>query len=168
MQHTGPRNPAELCSSLTGKPSVSILFGASPWFSSFHRSDSMSSKLLMQDPIVGGSLLLAYTTGYVAPLLIAASFAGALQVNRSHFAGSTSIVLHGSHFADICLMVVFAANTCFAEVLSLGQSHKVGHCFLSTNSLSWTKTWRFTFSCYVQWSVVAWRWAVYVSCPSIP
>jgi hypothetical protein len=33
-----------------------------------------------QDPIVGGSLLLTYTTGYVAPLLIAASFAGALQV----------------------------------------------------------------------------------------
>nr|CBX25275.1 hypothetical_protein [Oryza brachyantha] len=32
-----------------------------------------------QDPIVGGSLLLTYTTGYVAPLLIAASFAGALQ-----------------------------------------------------------------------------------------
>uniref|UniRef100_J3KUV3 Uncharacterized protein n=1 Tax=Oryza brachyantha TaxID=4533 RepID=J3KUV3_ORYBR len=31
------------------------------------------------DPIVGGSLLLTYTTGYVAPLLIAASFAGALQ-----------------------------------------------------------------------------------------
>ncbi|TVU50802.1 hypothetical protein EJB05_02192, partial [Eragrostis curvula] len=32
-----------------------------------------------QDPIIGGSLLLTYTTGYVAPLLIAASFAGALQ-----------------------------------------------------------------------------------------
>lgn len=32
-----------------------------------------------QDPLVGGSLLLAYTTGYVAPLLLAASFAGALQ-----------------------------------------------------------------------------------------
>ncbi|KAM3255923.1 hypothetical protein ACQJBY_048840 [Aegilops geniculata] len=32
-----------------------------------------------RDPIVGGSLLLTYTTGYVAPLLIAASFAGALQ-----------------------------------------------------------------------------------------
>jgi len=32
-----------------------------------------------QDPLVGGSLLLAYTTGYVAPLLVAASFAGALQ-----------------------------------------------------------------------------------------
>ncbi|KAL5225786.1 hypothetical protein ABZP36_012425 [Zizania latifolia] len=32
-----------------------------------------------KDPIVGGSLLLTYTTGYVAPLLIAASFAGALQ-----------------------------------------------------------------------------------------
>ncbi|KAM0891400.1 hypothetical protein ACQ4PT_026430 [Festuca glaucescens] len=32
-----------------------------------------------RDPIVGGSLLLSYTTGYVAPLLIAASFAGALQ-----------------------------------------------------------------------------------------
>nr|CBX25363.1 hypothetical_protein [Oryza brachyantha] len=31
------------------------------------------------DPIVGGSLLLTYTTGYVAPLLIEASFAGALQ-----------------------------------------------------------------------------------------
>uniref|UniRef100_A0A0E0F9D2 Cytochrome C biogenesis protein transmembrane domain-containing protein n=1 Tax=Oryza meridionalis TaxID=40149 RepID=A0A0E0F9D2_9ORYZ len=34
---------------------------------------------LLEDPIVGGSLLLTYTTGYVAPLLIAASFAGALQ-----------------------------------------------------------------------------------------
>ncbi|KAL9690536.1 hypothetical protein QQ045_010938 [Rhodiola kirilowii] len=33
-----------------------------------------------KDPIIGGSLLLTYTTGYVAPLLIAASFAGALQV----------------------------------------------------------------------------------------
>ncbi|GKV42520.1 hypothetical protein SLEP1_g49915 [Rubroshorea leprosula] len=32
-----------------------------------------------KDPIIGGSLLLTYTTGYVAPLLIAASFAGALQ-----------------------------------------------------------------------------------------
>lgn len=32
-----------------------------------------------KDPVVGGSLLLTYTTGYVAPLLIAASFAGALQ-----------------------------------------------------------------------------------------
>ncbi|KAL8141365.1 hypothetical protein V2J09_007386 [Rumex salicifolius] len=32
-----------------------------------------------KDPIVGGSLLLSYTTGYVAPLLLAASFAGALQ-----------------------------------------------------------------------------------------
>lgn len=36
--------------------------------------------LLQQDPIIGGSLLLTYTTGYVAPLLLAASFAGALQV----------------------------------------------------------------------------------------
>lgn len=32
-----------------------------------------------KDPIIGGSLLLTYTTGYVAPLLAAASFAGALQ-----------------------------------------------------------------------------------------
>ncbi|XP_062203631.1 cytochrome c-type biogenesis ccda-like chloroplastic protein 1 [Phragmites australis] len=32
-----------------------------------------------REPIIGGSLLLTYTTGYVAPLLIAASFAGALQ-----------------------------------------------------------------------------------------
>lgn len=32
-----------------------------------------------QDPVAGGGLLLAYTTGYVAPLLLAASFAGALQ-----------------------------------------------------------------------------------------
>ncbi|KAG7015470.1 Cytochrome c-type biogenesis ccda-like chloroplastic protein 2 [Cucurbita argyrosperma subsp. argyrosperma] len=32
-----------------------------------------------KDPIVGGSLLLTYTTGYVVPLLLAASFAGALQ-----------------------------------------------------------------------------------------
>ncbi|XP_078447046.1 cytochrome c biogenesis protein family isoform X1 [Wolffia australiana] len=32
-----------------------------------------------RNPFIGGSLLLSYTTGYVAPLLIAASFAGALQ-----------------------------------------------------------------------------------------
>ncbi|KAL9667231.1 hypothetical protein QQ045_001582 [Rhodiola kirilowii] len=32
-----------------------------------------------KDPIIGGSLLLTYTTGYVAPLRLAASFAGALQ-----------------------------------------------------------------------------------------
>ncbi|XP_068668449.1 cytochrome c-type biogenesis ccda-like chloroplastic protein 2 [Aristolochia californica] len=32
-----------------------------------------------KDPVVGGSLLLTYTTGYIAPLLLAASFAGALQ-----------------------------------------------------------------------------------------
>ncbi|KAJ6844416.1 cytochrome c-type biogenesis ccda-like chloroplastic protein 2 isoform X1 [Iris pallida] len=32
-----------------------------------------------KDPLIGGSLLLTYTTGYVAPLLVAASFAGALQ-----------------------------------------------------------------------------------------
>uniref|UniRef100_A0A0C9S8I1 TSA: Wollemia nobilis Ref_Wollemi_Transcript_11160_1441 transcribed RNA sequence n=1 Tax=Wollemia nobilis TaxID=56998 RepID=A0A0C9S8I1_9CONI len=32
-----------------------------------------------KDPIVGGCLLLSYTTGYVAPLLLAASFAGSLQ-----------------------------------------------------------------------------------------
>mmetsp|Transcript_16559 Transcript_16559/g.27894 ORF Transcript_16559/g.27894 Transcript_16559/m.27894 type:complete len:361 (+) Transcript_16559:129-1211(+) len=31
------------------------------------------------DPITGGSLLLAYTSGYVSPLLIAAFFAGALK-----------------------------------------------------------------------------------------
>jgi len=34
-----------------------------------------------QDPVIGGSLLLTYTTGYVSPLLLAASFAGALQVS---------------------------------------------------------------------------------------
>lgn len=33
-----------------------------------------------QDPVVGGSLLLTYTTGYVAPIIPAASFARALQV----------------------------------------------------------------------------------------
>ncbi|XP_006360127.2 cytochrome c-type biogenesis ccda-like chloroplastic protein isoform X2 [Solanum tuberosum] len=32
-----------------------------------------------RDPVIGGSLLLTYTTGYVTPLLLAASFAGALQ-----------------------------------------------------------------------------------------
>ncbi|KAJ7948591.1 cytochrome c-type biogenesis ccda-like chloroplastic protein [Quillaja saponaria] len=32
-----------------------------------------------KDPLIGGSLLLTYTTGYVSPLLLAASFAGALQ-----------------------------------------------------------------------------------------
>ncbi|KAK4439893.1 Cytochrome c-type biogenesis ccda-like chloroplastic protein 1 [Sesamum alatum] len=32
-----------------------------------------------RDPVIGGSLLLTYTTGYVAPLLLAASFAGAMQ-----------------------------------------------------------------------------------------
>lgn len=40
--------------------------------------------VLHQDPIIGGSLLLTYTTGYVAPLLVAASFAGALQVNNRY------------------------------------------------------------------------------------
>lgn len=39
---------------------------------------------LLQDPVIGGSLLLTYTTGYVAPLLLAASFAGALQVYVWH------------------------------------------------------------------------------------
>ncbi|WZZ39261.1 hypothetical protein YC2023_035520 [Brassica napus] len=33
-----------------------------------------------RDPVVGGSLLLTYTTGYVAPIIPAASFARALQV----------------------------------------------------------------------------------------
>ena len=33
-----------------------------------------------EDPLTGGVLLLAYTTGYVAPLLVAASFTGALKV----------------------------------------------------------------------------------------
>ncbi|CAJ1978610.1 unnamed protein product [Sphenostylis stenocarpa] len=32
-----------------------------------------------KDPVIGGSLLLTYTTGYVSPLLLAATFAGALQ-----------------------------------------------------------------------------------------
>ncbi|XP_024536910.1 cytochrome c-type biogenesis ccda-like chloroplastic protein isoform X1 [Selaginella moellendorffii] len=32
-----------------------------------------------QDPVTGGALLLVYTSGYVSPLLLAASFAGALQ-----------------------------------------------------------------------------------------
>ncbi|KAM4092662.1 hypothetical protein ACB094_06G057000 [Castanea mollissima] len=32
-----------------------------------------------KDPVIGGSLLLTYTTGYVAPLLLAGSFAGALH-----------------------------------------------------------------------------------------
>ncbi|KAI8001056.1 CDPK-related protein kinase [Camellia lanceoleosa] len=36
-----------------------------------------------QDPVIGGSLLLTYTTGYVAPLLLAASFAGALQMTTA-------------------------------------------------------------------------------------
>lgn len=46
------------------------------------RSNGLNSYIwfMTQDPIIGGSLLLTYTTGYVAPLLLAASFAGALQV----------------------------------------------------------------------------------------
>ncbi|KAM1256572.1 hypothetical protein PS2_030475 [Malus domestica] len=32
-----------------------------------------------KNPVKGGSLLLTYTSGYVAPLLLAASFAGALH-----------------------------------------------------------------------------------------
>ncbi|XP_004516451.1 cytochrome c-type biogenesis ccda-like chloroplastic protein 1 isoform X2 [Cicer arietinum] len=32
-----------------------------------------------KNPVIGGSLLLTYTTGYISPLLLAASFAGALQ-----------------------------------------------------------------------------------------
>lgn len=43
---------------------------------------------LLQDPFIGGSLLLAYTTGYVAPLLLAASFAGALQVCKLTWNGN--------------------------------------------------------------------------------
>ncbi|KAK9092739.1 hypothetical protein Syun_027650 [Stephania yunnanensis] len=31
-----------------------------------------------RDPVIGGSLLLTYTTDYIAPLFLAASFAGAL------------------------------------------------------------------------------------------
>ncbi|KAK1391266.1 DsbD domain-containing protein [Heracleum sosnowskyi] len=40
-----------------------------------------SSKIRFMTPdlIIGGSLLLTYTTGYVVPLLLAASFSGALQ-----------------------------------------------------------------------------------------
>ncbi|KAG2297100.1 hypothetical protein Bca52824_043769 [Brassica carinata] len=41
------------------------------------------------DPVVGGSLLLTYTTGYVAPLIPAASFARALQSLLSFRKGST-------------------------------------------------------------------------------
>lgn len=47
--------------------------------------------ILIQDPIIGGSLLLTYTTGYVTPLLLAASFAGALQVR--HYLLSLVILL---------------------------------------------------------------------------
>ena len=47
--------------------------------------DIISFVLYWQDPLVGGSLLLAYTSGYVAPLLVAASFAGALQVSSSNY-----------------------------------------------------------------------------------
>ncbi|KAK1361323.1 WD40-repeat-containing domain containing protein [Heracleum sosnowskyi] len=38
------------------------------------------TRFMTHDLIIGGSLLLTYTMGYVAPLLLAASFAGALQV----------------------------------------------------------------------------------------
>uniref|UniRef100_A0A0E0RDI2 Uncharacterized protein n=1 Tax=Oryza rufipogon TaxID=4529 RepID=A0A0E0RDI2_ORYRU len=54
--------------------SLAVIFGAGLVTSAFG-----SGKDRSEDPIVGGSLLLTYTTGYVAPLLIAASFAGALQ-----------------------------------------------------------------------------------------
>jgi len=37
--------------------------------------------IFVQNPVIGGSLLLTYTTGYISPLLLAASFAGALQVH---------------------------------------------------------------------------------------
>ncbi|CDY43833.1 BnaC03g14660D [Brassica napus] len=38
-----------------------------------------------RDPVVGGSLLLTYTTGYVAPIIPAASFARALQSRSDQF-----------------------------------------------------------------------------------
>ncbi|KAG5032890.1 hypothetical protein JHK82_016457 [Glycine max] len=44
-------------------------------------ASKLTKKMMIswQDPVIGGSLLLTYTTGYVSPLLLAASFAGALQ-----------------------------------------------------------------------------------------
>ncbi|KAK9151386.1 hypothetical protein Syun_009695 [Stephania yunnanensis] len=43
-------------------------------------AEIVSMVLRQMDPVIGGSLLLTYTTGYIALLLLAASFAGALQI----------------------------------------------------------------------------------------
>lgn len=61
---------------------------------------------MTQDPIIGGSLLLTYTTGYVAPLLLAASFAGALQVfyvptyNRSFYRTTDMLLAASCHYSS--------------------------------------------------------------------
>jgi hypothetical protein len=58
----------------------------------------MNSSFLFQDPIIGGSLLLTYTTGYVARLPTIASFARALQVNKLSFISLVNLFsceLHG-------------------------------------------------------------------------
>ncbi|KAK9128560.1 hypothetical protein Syun_017357 [Stephania yunnanensis] len=46
------------------------------------------------DPVIGGSLLLTYTTAYIAPLLLVASFAGALQikVEAHHWIGRCVVI----------------------------------------------------------------------------
>jgi hypothetical protein len=58
----------------------------------------MTSSFLFQDPIIGGSLLLTYTTGYVARLPTIASFSRALQVNKLSFISLVNLFsweLHG-------------------------------------------------------------------------
>lgn len=71
--------------------------------------------ILFQDPIIGGSLLLTYTTGYVTPLLLAASFAGALQVITSSVVSFDILPLllpaHWKyHRADACIPARMFSN----------------------------------------------------------
>lgn len=55
--------------------------------------------------MIGGSLLLAYTCGYVAPLLAAASLAGAIQVSSvsENFLPRVHIVLVRCGFINISI-----------------------------------------------------------------
>ncbi|KAL6660570.1 hypothetical protein ACP70R_001605 [Stipagrostis hirtigluma subsp. patula] len=60
------------------------------------------------DKIIGGSLLLTYSTGYVTPLLIAASFAGALQFFCCH----SKDIRHGSTY-KMRLALTFSCGGAF-------------------------------------------------------
>lgn len=74
--------------------------------------------LKTQDPIIGGSLLLTYTTGYVAPLIVAASFAGALQVIHV-FLYSPSSELQISKFRNLIAFFFFYDESVFSSELTI-------------------------------------------------